>query len=249
MRRRAAGVLAVLALAVGPRAAEVDAPGDRLVFAQIRHAGDWDPYPEAWSSAAALLRNATSLDPWPARRVVSLDGDALPESPFLVLAGRGDPGLTDGEVARLREHLRAGGFLWIDNTEGGSSNPFDRAAQALPSRLFPSETWRPVPGDHALFRSFFLLPRAGGRRQTDGRLWGLWAGDRLVAVYDRNDVLGALARDRVGQPLYPCEPGGEGQRREAQKTFTNIVFFALTGTYNTDAVHQPFLERRFRERP
>lgn len=248
MKRRLA-VLAALFGLVGVLRADGDWPGDRLVFAQIRHPGEWDPYPEVWPSAASFLREATSLDPWPARRVVTLDSAALADEPFLVLAGRGDPGITDGDVARLREHLRAGGFLWIDNTAGGSSNPLDRAVWALPSRLFPGESWRPVPSTHALFRSFFLLPRAAGRRQTEDRLWGLWAGDRLVAVYDRNDVLGALARDRVGQPLYPCDPGGESQRREGQKTFANIVLFALTGTYKTDAVHQPFLERRFRGRP
>ncbi len=85
---------------------------------------------------------------------------------------------------------------------------------------------------------------AAGRRRIDPDLRGLWLGDRLVMVWSANDLLGALARDSLGQPLHPCEPGGEVQRAESQKLFVNIVMFALTGTYKTDAVHQPFLERK-----
>jgi hypothetical protein len=65
-----------------------------------------------------------------------------------------------------------------------------------------------------------------------------------VAIFSANDLLGALARDRLGKPLFPSDPGGEIRRRESEKLFVNILLFAVTGTYKTDAVHQPFLERK-----
>ncbi len=221
-----------------------EAPGNRFVFAQIRHAGDWDPAPDVWGTQAPYLRRTTSLDPWPARRVLALGDAAAGESPFLCLAGRGDPSFSDADVGRLRDVLSAGGFLLIDNAEANAGGPFARAARALPARLSGDARWRTVPQDHALYRSFFLLHRSAGRRRSDDDLEGLWFGDRLVAVYCENDLLGALAQDRVGAPLFPCVPDGEAQRLESQKLFVNIVLFSLTGTYKTDAVHQPFLEKK-----
>jgi hypothetical protein len=39
-------------------------------------------------------------------------------------------------------------------------------------------------------------------------------------------------------------PGGETQREGSLRQWVNIVVFSVTGTYKTDAVHQPFIERK-----
>lgn len=233
-----------LLLGAGGISAAEDFPGDRFVFAQGRHGASWDPYPEGWSQMAPWVRRLTSVDPWPARREVSLTDPALRDSPFLWVTGRGDPGWGDREIFDLRRYLETGGFLVIDNAEGKSRGPFDRAAQTLPARLWADAAWRPVPSTHALRRSFFLLKGPHGRQAEGEGLWGLWAGDRLVAVYLPGDLMGALMRDPLGHPLFPCEPGGESQRAESRKVFINLVVFSMTGTYKTDAVHQPFLEKK-----
>jgi hypothetical protein len=86
------------------------------------------------------------------------------------------------------------------------------------------------------------LRRAAGRRLVEPVLYGYWFQDRLAMVYCANDLLGALARNADGRFLYACEPGGESQRWDAQKLWVNIILFSLTGTYKTDAIHQPFLD-------
>jgi hypothetical protein len=68
-----------------------------------------------------------------------------------------------------------------------------------------------------------------------------------VAVYTRNDVLGAWAKDPLGHYLYDCAPGGDAQRMAARKLALNIVIYALTGSYKADAVHQPFLLEKMRQ--
>ncbi len=217
---------------------------DRFVFAQLERPGRWDPYPDVWEWGAIFLRQTTRLTPVTERRTLRVSDDVLFESPFVVATGRGDLGFSETDLHRLRDYLSSGGFLFLDDTEASVSSPFSLSARALPDRLFAGAHWRPLPLDHALYRSFFLLRSASGRKRVDPSLQGLWQADRLVAVWSSNDLLGALARDRLGHPLFPCEPGGESQREESARLFVNILLFSVTGTYKTDAVHQPFIEKK-----
>lgn len=238
----AGGILLALFLCVPLLLSAANA--DRFVFAQLERPGRWDPYPDVWAWGAVFLRQTTRLDPVMERRIFRVSDDALFESPFVAAAGRGELSFSETELNRLRDYLSAGGFLFLDDTEASAVSPFSRTARVLPDRLFAGARWRPVPHDHALYRSFFLLRSASGRKRVDPSLQGLWLADRLVAVWSSNDLLGALARDRRGQPLLPCEPGGESQREESARLFVNIVMFSVTGTYKTDAVHQPFIEKK-----
>jgi hypothetical protein len=224
-----------------------EVPENRFVFAQLQHAGQWDPYPTVWDQASLFLKQTTSVSPWPQRRVLSLDDPLLFESPFLALTGRGAPVFSENQIETLRIYLSGGGFLFIDNTEAERNSPFARAIKDLPERLFPGSAWQTVPGSHALFRSFFLLRGVSGRRLVEPDVKGLWIQDRLAAVYSANDLQGAWVRDPLGNYLLNCEPGGEPQRLEAFKLTVNLIVFSLTGTYKTDAIHQPFIEQKLRQ--
>ena len=106
----------------------------------------------------------------------------------------------------------------------------------------------PVPEDHALTRSFYLLQDFPGR-WTGRRVWI----DRPVAgvndgvaavVIGAHDWAGAWAVDDLGAPLLPVMPGGERQREMARRFGVNLVMYALTGNYKTDQVHVPALLER-----
>ena len=81
----------------------------------------------------------------------------------------------------------------------------------------------------------------------DPELRGFWIQDRLAAVFCANDLHGPWVRDPLGKDVYDCEPGGETQRREAFKLMINVIIYSLTGSYKTDAVHQPFLEKKLKK--
>jgi hypothetical protein len=221
-----------------------DVPGNRFVYSVLRHEGTWDPYGDLWPEIAQHLRSTTSINPWPDRRVLGSSDPALFESPFLVLAGRGAVAFSSDDADRLRAYLSAGGFLLVDNSEADPAGPFARSVSSLPARLFPDGEWKKIPSDNAVFRSFFLLKEASGRRKSGEGLKGLWVGGRLAAVYSPDDLEGPWVRSPAGGWLFPCEPGGEPQRLEARKLLVNIVMFSLTGTYKTDAVHQEYLKRK-----
>jgi hypothetical protein len=218
-------------------------PGNRFVYALLRHEGTWDPYPALWPEIASTLERTTSLRPWPERRAVGENDPSLYESPFVLLTGRGPVRLTEDALESLRRYLSAGGFLFIDSAEADRAGPFARSLEALPEKLFPGQRWADIPPDHALFRAFFLLPSGNGpgRRQS-ARPRGLWVQGRLAAVFSVNDAHGVWARAPGGGWLFPCDPGGDLQREESRRFLMNAVIFSVTGTYKTDAIHQEFIK-------
>lgn len=116
----------------------------------------------------------------------------------------------------------------------------------------------PVPSDHVLTKTFFLLRNFPGRF-TDGQLWvealpaesedessrPARAGDGVSSILiTSNDFAGAWAMRPDGQPMLPLVPGEPRQREFAFRAGVNIVMYALTGNYKADQVHIPALLER-----
>jgi len=152
--------------------------------------------------------------------------------------------LNDAEILNLRRYLEGGGFLLADDSSADANGPFERALRRELARAFPNATLETFAMDHAVLRSFYLLRTLGGRRMARSRLKGRDLEGRTAVILASNDLHGALARDHLGNPLLPCEPGGEPQRLEGLKLLVNIVIFSVTGTYKKDAIHQPFIEKK-----
>jgi hypothetical protein len=117
----------------------------------------------------------------------------------------------------------------------------------------------PVPRDHVLTKTFFLLADFPGRFTT-GRLWvealpaednddierrPARAGDGVSSILiTSNDLAGAWAMRVDGQPMLPLVPGEPRQREFAFRAGVNIVMYATTGNYKADQVHIPALLER-----
>ena len=101
-----------------------------------------------------------------------------------------------------------------------------------------------MPASHVLYKTFYLLDAPFGRVARHPQLEAVVLDGRLVMLYSRNDVLGALARDRLGAFSHAVEPGGEPQREMALRLAINVVMYALCLDYKADQVHTPFLLQR-----
>ena len=213
--------------------------GDRFVWTQLQLGETWDPYPDAPGLITAWLGEVTSVRTSPARRTISLSDPALFSSPFVYLAGTSaPPELRDDELRRLRQFISGGGFLWVEDSGGGPPGSFDRWLRRELPRILPDSSLKPLPPDHVIYRTFFLLRGPSGRVRVHGALEGVdWAG-RVAVLYTRDDALGAWAKDALGKPLRACVPGGEPQRELARRLTLNVVMYSLTGSYKSDAVHQ-----------
>jgi len=180
------------------------------------------------------------LDPGRAR----LDRGSLFRSPLLYWRGSEEfPALSDAEIEGLRKYIHRGGFIVIDDASAGGED-FDRAVRRELLRAFPALPLTPIPTDHTIYRSFYLLRRPLGRVQGPAFLEGMTYGDRIAIVYSRHDLGGALLRDKLGAWSQAVVPGGEIQREQAIRLAVNLVLYALCTDYKDDQVHAPFIMRR-----
>jgi Domain of unknown function (DUF4159) len=237
------GAATALALPRPARAAIPDV--SKLVIGHVQHGGSWNPRPSALRRLAWELARRTSIEPATAAKVVRLGDAGLHETPFLYLAGAGGmPPLSEAERAALRRFLQYGGSLLVDAADGSDGDGFDAAVRRELAKVLPSSPLEPVPREHVIHKSFYLLDRQGGRLLVKPWLEAQTVDGRLAVVYSQNDLGGAWARSELGEWEYPCTPGGEAQRETAFRIGVNVAMYALCTDYKDDAVHLPFILRR-----
>lgn len=166
-------------------------------------------------------------------------------------------------LAKIDAYMKQGGMIIFDTRDFGSGMPTGTTLEgkngmALKRTLGALDVPRlePVPEDHVLTKSFYLLRSFPGRWEG-GQLWVEAAGDGegesrkarradgvTSIMITSNDFASAWALDSSGRPIYPVVPGGESQREMALRTGINIVMHALTGNYKADQVHVPALLER-----
>ena len=202
-----------------------------------------------WKRLLYEVKQTTSVECEPRVQSVRPVAEELFSHPFVVLQGSDAFALpSESELEQLARFLSYGGFLFIDDTSGRRTSAFDASVRQLCEALFPTRPLAPLPSDHSLYRTFFLLGRPAGRLATFDALEGVTVGNLTPLVYSRNDVSGALLRKENGRHDFACVPGGEGQRREAIKLGINLVVYALTANYKRDMTHvrQLLLEGRLK---
>ena len=219
---------------------------DKLALAQIVYPGNWNPRPSGARRLAWEIDKRTSIETVQESVEVRLSDEAqLRKYPLLLLAGDAAfPAPSDEEVARLRRHLQAGGFLVIDGADPRPGGGFDQSVRALVKRVFPKQNLERLPSDHVLYKSFYLLKTPVGRVAAVPYLEGVIHDGRIVVVYSQNDLAGAWARDNFGQWEHEVYPGGEQQREMAFRLGINLAMYALCLDYKADQVHVPFILRR-----
>lgn len=160
------------------------------------------------------------------------------------------PEVSPEAIKRLSHFMGSGGTLILDVRDG---NPQGAAAARLRDlgRSLQLPILRPVPKDHVLTKSFYLLSEFPGR-WSGGSLWVEATEDRVNdgvsgVIVGYGDYAAAWAADELGRPLYPVVPGGDAQREMAYRLGVNMMMYALTGSYKTDQVHVPAIIERLGE--
>ncbi|HUC12171.1 MAG TPA: DUF4159 domain-containing protein [Stellaceae bacterium] len=187
---------------------------------------------------------------------VDIETDELIFFPLLYWPVTADqPPPSPKAVERINRYIETGGTILFDTRDGDeqSPGPFGGAAIAA-ARLrrltagINMPPLVPIPPDHVLTKSFYLLHEFPGRWNV-GTLWVEPVDDHVndgvsSVIVGANDWAGAWAIDRDGQPLYAVVPGGEQQREMALRFGINLVMYVLTGNYKSDQVHVPAILER-----
>jgi Domain of unknown function (DUF4159)/Aerotolerance regulator N-terminal len=169
-------------------------------------------------------------------------------------------------LARVDAYMKQGGTVLFDTRDAVSAPPGPGGETRSPGMLALRQILasldipelEPVPRDHVLTKTFFLLRDFPGRF-TSGQLWveampaeteeepsrPARAGDGVSSIIiTSNDLAGAWAIRGDNQPMLPLTPGEPRQRELAFRAGVNIVMYTLTGNYKADQVHIPALLER-----
>jgi len=270
---------ALVALGTPPRATAQEAGGDGEVDIQaleattevvLAHVETGDPQLDEVAQAGLrglsdTLFRRTSIEP--AEPIsVNLETDEIAFFPFLYWpVNPNQPMPSDEAYAKLNRYLRTGGMILFDTRDAdiggfGASTPEGRKLQELaaPLDIPPLE---PIPQDHVLTRTFYLLQDFPGRfasrdvwveaappdaEQVEGMPFRNLNDNVTPVVIGGNDWATAWAVDQGGQAMFPVGRGyaGERQREIAYRFGVNLVMHVLTGNYKSDQVHVPALLER-----
>jgi hypothetical protein len=179
----------------------------------------------------------------------------------------GAPKPPQDAINRIDAYMKQGGTVLFDTRDaieappgpgGESQTPGMLALRNILSSLEVPEL-EPVPREHVLTKTFYLLRDFPGRFNS-GQTWvetlpredddeaaskPARGGDGVSPIIiTSNDLAGAWALRPDGQPMLPLTPGEPRQREFAFRAGVNIVMYTLTGNYKADQVHAPALIER-----
>ncbi|WP_368185170.1 DUF4159 domain-containing protein [Aestuariibius sp. HNIBRBA575] len=208
------------------------------------------------------LYRRTSVEP-AAPIGVNIETDELSFFPLLYWPISPDQALPSRDAyAKLNRYLQTGGMILFDTRDAniagfGGASPEGRHLQAI-ARSLDIPALEPIPSDHVLTRSFYLLQDFPGRyasrdvwveaappgaTQTEGMPFRDLNDGVTPIVIGGNDWAAAWAIDETGNRMFPVGRGmaGERQREIALRFGVNLVMHVLTGNYKSDQVHVPDL--------
>ena len=170
-------------------------------------------------------------------------------------------------LEHIDAYMKKGGTVLFDTRDAIQAPPGPDGANRSPGMLalrnilsaLDIPDLEPVPKDHVLTKTFYLLKDFPGRFTT-GQLWveatpsdnvdeaenrPARAGDGVSSILiTSNDFAGAWALRPDGQAMLPISGGEARQREFAFRAGVNIVMYTLTGNYKADQVHIPALLER-----
>jgi hypothetical protein len=189
-----------------------------------------------------ILRERTSVEP---EGVVAVDPEQNDLSFFPLIywpISESTPSLSANATRRVQSYLDHGGTILFDTADrstaensGSSNTSLQRVAGGLniPPLI-------PMPEDHVLTRSFYLLQNEPGR--YDNGI--LWVEDQSASGRDGVSSVIVGSNDWAYAWAAGNQNGGSQQTELALRFGVNTVMYALTGNYKADQVHLPEIMER-----
>ncbi len=173
---------------------------------------------------------------------------------------------SEATLKRIDTYMKDGGTVLFDTRDSVVAPPGPGGETRSPGMLelrkilssLDLPELEPVPRDHVLTKTFYLLRDFPGRFNS-GQLWvealpnvdedrsgrPARGGDGVSSIIiTSNDLAGAWATRSDGQSMLPMVEGEPRQRELAFRAGVNIVMYTLTGNYKADQVHVPALLER-----
>ncbi len=192
----------------------------RVARLQYGGGGDWYWGNSAIPNFLKFVRDETALPVDTLEYQVEITDAELFNYPFLFATGHGVMRFTAEERERLREYLRAGGFLFVNDSYGMAATFLDEMQE-----LFPERPIVDLPFDHELYRSYFDFPNGPPKiHEHDGA-----APRGRALIVDGRVVVYFLTESDIGDGWEDEQVHGNPpeKRLEAFRMGTNILTYAL----------------------
>lgn len=215
----------------------------RFTFARIKYRGYWGfgregpgwshDYPRAESNLMQIVKEITTMRPFVESplayggNILALDDPELFKYPVAYLSEPGGWSPNDKEVLGLRNYLVKGGFIIVDDFDGGGWRGDWMQFQQTMQRVLPRHRLIQLDTGHPIFDSFFKIDLALLERGGYGvpEYWAIFQDNdpkkRIMAVVNLNNDIGEYWQwsDRGYSPV---------PSNEAYKLGVNYLIYALT---------------------
>lgn len=157
--------------------------GLKIALLKYNGGGDWYSVVDALQNLSKFcnLNLGTNFDPDYA--TVDVGSAEVFNYPFLFLTGHGNIVLSDQEAENLRNYMKSGGFIFIDDDFG--LDPFIRPVL---KKIFPELELKEIPFTHPIYHQKYDfprgLPKVHKHNDKAPQGLGLFYEGRLVCFYD-----------------------------------------------------------------
>ncbi len=184
--------------------------------------GDWYNNPSVIPNIAAYFNENVEPLFEEDEKVVTLKSPQLSQHPILYMTGHGNVGFSGIELENLRNYLKLGGFLLIDDDYG-----MDKSIRPIISGLFREHKLQRLSVANPLLRSVFSFDRIPKIHKHDDKspeMYGIYINGRLALLYlYETNISDGWASPGVH------ESDDEHTREQALRFGANILFHVVTG--------------------
>ncbi len=190
----------------------------RIALLQYSGGGDWYANPTSLPNLISFCNRELkmNLDGDPAK--VAPSDKSIMSYPFVHMTGHGNVIFSEADKSNLRNYLKAGGFLHIDDNYG-----MDEFIRPQIRQLFPELELVKLPANHPIFNKPFNFPKGLPKiHEHDNKppeAWALFYEGRMVLLYTYECDLG----DGWEDPRVHNDP--EQKHIDALRMGANILYY------------------------
>lgn len=191
-----------------------------IALLKYQGGGDWYANPTSLPNLITYCNSNINTKIEAKPETVEVGSPDIFQYPFLHITGHGNVFFSDEDAENLRNYLRSGGFLHIDDNYG--LQPY--ITEEL-KKVFPEQDLIELPSSHPIFNSAFKfpdgLPKIHEHDSKRPQAFGLFYEDRLVLLFTFESDLG----DGWEDPEVHNDP--QDVREKALKMGANIVKYVF----------------------
>jgi hypothetical protein len=195
-------------------------PTYQIALLKYNGGGDWYANPTSLTNLIQYANQNISTNINPEYATVDVGSTELFNYPFIHMTGHGNVVFSDRDAENLRNYLKGGGFLHIDDNYG-----LDKFIRPQLKKVFPELELVELPFSHPIFHQKYDFPNGLPKiHEHDGKRpqgFGLYFNGRLVCLYTYECDLGDGWEDQ------DVHKDSEELRTKALKMGVNILQFVF----------------------